>query len=216
VLAIGAHPDDVELGCGGTLAKLAAAGRRVGILHLTGGEAGTRGTAALRRREAEAAAAALGAVEVAILDCGDGGLRTGPAEEDAVIELLRRLRPELVLAPPPSDRHPDHGRAHDLALAACFYAGSPAADCPARRRARLRPAGGALPLHAARPVRAGLRGRRLRALGDRRAALACYGSQLHPAMSGGEDAGRAPGRRPRWRAGASRSPWKAAPVTSGC
>jgi len=131
VLAIGAHPDDVELGCGGTVAVLAAAGHRVGILHLTCGEAGTRGTAERRRREAEAAAEALGAAELLFLDCGDGSFRRGPAEEDALIEVLRRYRPEVVLAPTPSDRHPDHGRAHRLVGDACFYAGlaarSPAA-----------------------------------------------------------------------------------------
>lgn len=123
VLAIGPHPDDVELACGATLAKLAQAGRRVGILHLTRGEAGTRGTAEQRRREAEAAAAALGAVEMVLLDCGDGALRTGEAEEDALIAELRRLRPELVLGPPAVDRHPDHGRSHRLVTDSCFYAG---------------------------------------------------------------------------------------------
>jgi bacillithiol biosynthesis deacetylase BshB1 len=123
VLCVGAHPDDVELGCGGTAALLARRGARVGIVHLTGGEAGTRGTAAVRRREAERAAAALGASAMEVLDCGDGGLRTGPGEEDALIALLRRLRPALVLAPPLADRHPDHGRAGALVEAACFYAG---------------------------------------------------------------------------------------------
>lgn len=123
VLAIGAHPDDVELGCGATLAQLARAGRRVGILHLTRGEAGTRGTAAERQREAERAAGILGAAELVFLDCGDGSFRHGPAEEDALIEELRRLRPELVFAPTPADRHPDHGRAHRLVVDACFYAG---------------------------------------------------------------------------------------------
>ncbi|HEV2852452.1 MAG TPA: bacillithiol biosynthesis deacetylase BshB1 [Thermoanaerobaculia bacterium] len=123
VLAIGAHPDDVELGCGGTLALLARQGRKVGILHLTRGEQGTRGTAEERRAEAEAAARALGVVEMDFLDCGDGGLRTGPAEEDALIARLRSWRPELVLGPTPRDRHPDHGRAHELVDAACFYAG---------------------------------------------------------------------------------------------
>ncbi|HXT22269.1 MAG TPA: bacillithiol biosynthesis deacetylase BshB1, partial [Thermoanaerobaculia bacterium] len=123
VLAIGAHPDDAELGCGGTLALLAQAGKRVGLLHLTTGEAGSRGTAEGRRREAENAAAALGAVALAFLDCGDGGLRNGTAEEDALIAELRRLRPELVLGPTPADRHPDHGRAHRLVADACFYAG---------------------------------------------------------------------------------------------
>ena len=123
VLAIGAHPDDVELGCGGTLALLAAQGRRVGILHLTRGERGTRGTVAEREDEARAAAAALGAAAVDFLDCGDGGLRRGEAEEDALIAVLRRRRPEIVLGPTPSDRHPDHGRAHRLVADAAFYAG---------------------------------------------------------------------------------------------
>jgi bacillithiol biosynthesis deacetylase BshB1 len=123
VLAIGAHPDDAELGCGGTLALLARAGKRVGLLHLTGGEAGTRGSAGERRREAERSAEILGAVELAFLDCGDGALRRGEAEEDALIAELRRLRPELLFAPAPDDRHPDHGRAHRLVVDAAFYAG---------------------------------------------------------------------------------------------
>jgi bacillithiol biosynthesis deacetylase BshB1 len=123
VLAIGAHPDDVELGCGATLALMARQGRKVGILHLTRGEMGTRGTAEERIAEAQAAARALGAVVMDFLDCGDGGLRTGPAEEDALIAKLREWRPELVLGPTPHDRHPDHGRAHRLVEAACFYAG---------------------------------------------------------------------------------------------
>jgi len=123
ILAVGAHPDDVELFAGGTVALAARSGRRVGILHLTAGEAGTRGTVEERRREAAAAAAILGAATVELLSLGDGGLRTGPEEEDALIEVLRRLRPELVLGPPPSDRHPDHGRAHRLLADACFYSG---------------------------------------------------------------------------------------------
>ncbi len=123
VLAIGSHPDDVELGCGGTVALLAQRGLKVGIVHLTRGEAGTRGTAEERRAEAEAAAALLRAEELVFLDCGDGGLRTGPDEEDALIEVLRRHRPDLILGPSPADRHPDHGRAHRLVAAASYYAG---------------------------------------------------------------------------------------------
>lgn len=123
VLAIGSHPDDVELGCGGTLALLAKQGKKVGILHLTRGERGTRGTVEERQREAEDAARALGAAEVGFLDCGDGAFRTGEAEEDALIGKLRAWRPELILAPTPSDRHPDHHRAHQLIQAAGFYAG---------------------------------------------------------------------------------------------
>jgi|CXWL01.1.fsa_nt_gi bacillithiol biosynthesis deacetylase BshB1 len=123
VLAIGAHPDDVELGCGGTLAVLAAAGVRTGIIHLTRGEAGTRGSGAERQREAEVAAQILGVAELRFLDCGDGALRTGTAEEDALIELLRELLPEVILGPTQADRHPDHGRAHRLVADAAFYAG---------------------------------------------------------------------------------------------
>jgi bacillithiol biosynthesis deacetylase BshB1 len=123
VLAVGAHPDDAELGCGGTLARLAEAGRRVGIVHLTRGEAGTRGTVQEREVEARNAARELGVVEVAFLDCGDGAFRHTRAEEDALIAELRRLRPEIVLGPTPGDRHPDHERAHRLVKDACFYAG---------------------------------------------------------------------------------------------
>lgn len=123
LLAVGPHPDDVELACGGTLRKAVEAGRRVGIVHLTRGEMGTRGTPEERAREAERAAEILGASALHVLDSGDGGLRTGPAEEDALIELLRRYRPEVVLGPPARDRHPDHGRGHRLVEAAVFYAG---------------------------------------------------------------------------------------------
>jgi bacillithiol biosynthesis deacetylase BshB1 len=123
VLAVGAHPDDVELGAGGTIATLVAQGHSVALLHLTRGEAGTRGDEATRRREAERAAEILGAASLEFLDCGDGGLRHGVEEEDAVIEVLRRRRPEIVLAPPPADRHPDHGRAFQLVRDACYFAG---------------------------------------------------------------------------------------------
>lgn len=123
VLAIGSHPDDVELSCGGAVALLAEQGRNVGILHLTRGERGTRGTPEEREVEARAAAGALGAACVAFLDCGDGALRHGEAEEDALIEVLRAWRPEILLGPPASDRHPDHGRAHRLVADAAFYAG---------------------------------------------------------------------------------------------
>ena len=123
VLAIGAHPDDVELGCGGTLATLVAAGRQVGILHLTRGEAGTRGTPEEREAEARAAAQTLGAAAIDFLNCGDGRLRGGEDEEDAVIAKLRQWRPEIVLGPTPHDRHPDHGRAHRLVADASFYSG---------------------------------------------------------------------------------------------
>ena len=123
VLAIGPHPDDVELGCGGTLALLAGQGLKVGILHLTHGEAGTRGTVAERHSEAEEAARVLGASALEFMDCGDGQLRRGREEEDELIAHLRRLRPEMVLGPSPTDRHPDHGRAHRLVADCSYYAG---------------------------------------------------------------------------------------------
>jgi len=123
VLAVGAHPDDVEWGCGGVLAGQAMAGRRVGILVLTRGEAGTRGAVDERRKETEAGAKSLGAQWLSFLDLGDGQLRNGSAEEEQVMCVLRRLRPSVVLAPPLSDRHPDHERAGALVRAACFYAG---------------------------------------------------------------------------------------------
>jgi bacillithiol biosynthesis deacetylase BshB1 len=123
VVAFGAHPDDVELGCGGTLARLVAEGRRAAIVSLTRGEAGTRGTPELRCEEAREAARCLGVQEVVFLDCGDAMLTTGPEQEDQVLAVLRRLRPEVVFAPPPTDRHPDHGRACRLVSDACFYSG---------------------------------------------------------------------------------------------
>ena len=123
VLAISAHPDDVELTCGGTLARIAASGRRFGILDLTRGEMGTRGTPEQRDEEAKKAAGILGAAFRRSLDLGDGGLRTGRAEELAVVEEIRRARPRIVLAPWPEDRHPDHARAGALVRDAAFYAG---------------------------------------------------------------------------------------------
>jgi len=123
VLAIGAHPDDVELGCGGTLLRLGQAGRVTAVLSLTRGEAGTLGTTEQRQVEAQAGAERLGAREFVMLDCGDGGLRRDQSSEDALISELRRLRPRVVLGPPGFDRHPDHERAHRLVRDCCYYAG---------------------------------------------------------------------------------------------
>jgi len=123
VLAVSAHPDDVELTCGGTLAKIAASGRAFGILDLTRGEMGTRGSPEQRDAEARRAAEILGAAFRRTIDLGDGGLRTGRAEELAVIDEIRRAKPRIVLAPWPEDRHPDHARAGRLVADAAFYAG---------------------------------------------------------------------------------------------
>ena len=123
ILAVGAHPDDVELGCGGTLALLARRGRSVGILDLTRGEAGTRGTPETRAAEAAESARILGALFRDGLDLGDGNLRTDRAAELEVVEVIRRRRPRLVFAPLPNDRHPDHVRAGRLVADAAFYSG---------------------------------------------------------------------------------------------
>jgi bacillithiol biosynthesis deacetylase BshB1 len=124
VLAVGAHPDDVELGCGATLARLAAAGRVVGILDLTAGELATRGTAEQRAREAAAAASALGTAWRACLGLPDGGLDPGDGEQAGVlVRALRTARPRAVLLPHRDDPHPDHPAAAALARRAAFLAG---------------------------------------------------------------------------------------------
>jgi bacillithiol biosynthesis deacetylase BshB1 len=123
VLAFGAHPDDVELGCGGTCAALAARGRSFGIVDLTRGEMATRGTPEIRAREAAEAARVLGARFRVNLDLGDGDLKTDRAAQLRVVEVVRRARPRLVLAPWTVDRHPDHERAGRLVGEAAWYAG---------------------------------------------------------------------------------------------
>jgi bacillithiol biosynthesis deacetylase BshB1 len=123
VLAISAHPDDVEMTCGGTLILLKARGKRFGIVDLTQGEMGTRGTRETRRREAELAAEILGADFRETLDFGDGGLAQTRQNELLLIDVIRREKPRLVLTPYPEDRHPDHARAGRLVTDAGFYAG---------------------------------------------------------------------------------------------
>ena len=123
VLAFSPHPDDVELGCGGTLAALLARGLSFGIVDLTRGEMATRGTPEIRAREAREAARILGARFRETLDLGDGGLRTDRAAELQVVEAVRRARPRVVLAPLSTDRHPDHARAGRLVPEAAWYAG---------------------------------------------------------------------------------------------
>jgi bacillithiol biosynthesis deacetylase BshB1 len=123
VLAIGAHPDDIELTCAGTLVMLARRGRSFGIVDLTSGEMGTRGTAETREAEARRAGEILGAAFRETLDLHDGRLESGPAAEERVIDVIRREKPRLVLTPYPEDRHPDHARAGRLVTDAAYYAG---------------------------------------------------------------------------------------------
>jgi bacillithiol biosynthesis deacetylase BshB1 len=128
LVAFGAHPDDVELFAGGTIAKSVAQGMRVAIVDLTRGELGTRGTAETRKVEADAAQAILGVEHRENLDLGDGFFEVNEASLRAVIEVLRQLRPLKVLANAWSDRHPDHGRGAELVHRAAFLSGLPKID----------------------------------------------------------------------------------------
>jgi N-acetylglucosamine malate deacetylase 1 len=134
VLAFGAHPDDAELSFGATLARLAGAGARVVIADLTGGERGTRGDPARRAAEAAAAARELGVAERVCLALPDLGLRADdPAQVRAAVELVRRCRPALVLAPHPEEGHPDHRAGAALVERACLEARFTRADADGER-----------------------------------------------------------------------------------
>lgn len=123
LLAIAPHRDDAELTCGGTLALEAGRGRRVGVLDLTQGEMGTRGSAELRAREAEAAAAVLGLAVRRNLELPDAGIENTAETRRRLARVLRELRPQVVIAPAPRGRHPDHRVAAQLVRDACFLAG---------------------------------------------------------------------------------------------
>jgi bacillithiol biosynthesis deacetylase BshB1 len=123
ILAFGAHPDDVELGCGGTILKNISLGKKVGIIDLTQGELGTRGTALLRKKEAATAAKLLGVAFRENLKMPDGFFQVNKKNILSVIKKIRQYRPNVVLANATSDRHPDHGRAAQLVAEACFLAG---------------------------------------------------------------------------------------------
>jgi len=123
ILAIAAHPDDVELGCSGTLLAHIAQGKKVGIIDLTQGELGTRGTPQTRLEEARNAAAILGVEVRENAGFADGFFKNDEVHQKALIRYIRKYQPELVLANAISDRHPDHGRGAELIHEACFYAG---------------------------------------------------------------------------------------------
>jgi bacillithiol biosynthesis deacetylase BshB1 len=128
VLAFGAHPDDLELAMGGTLIKLKALGYRVGMVDLTRGERGSRGTAETRKSEAEAAFKIIGADFRENLDLGDQELSDTPQRRRAVVECIRRHKPALVFTHYLYDRHPDHEGAARLVKHAMFLAGASNAD----------------------------------------------------------------------------------------
>ncbi|HVN92391.1 MAG TPA: bacillithiol biosynthesis deacetylase BshB1 [Terracidiphilus sp.] len=123
VLAIAAHRDDVEQTCGGTLLRMAARGLRTAILDLTRGEAGTRGTAEDRAREAEDAARILGVRWRQALDLPDGAISNTLENRVAIVRVLRRLRPRVVILPYWQARHPDHAVTAPLGAEACFLSG---------------------------------------------------------------------------------------------
>jgi bacillithiol biosynthesis deacetylase BshB1 len=123
ILAFGSHPDDVELGAGATIAKEVALGKKVGIVDLTRGELGTRGSAALREIEAANAAKILGIVVRENLEFADGFFLNDKEHQLAVIRMIRKYRPEIVLCNAIEDRHIDHGKGSKLVSDACFLSG---------------------------------------------------------------------------------------------
>ncbi|MFN2572046.1 MAG: bacillithiol biosynthesis deacetylase BshB1 [Gemmatimonadales bacterium] len=123
LLAIAAHRDDVELTCGGTLAKAAQAGHRVGIIDLTQGEMGTRGDAATRAAEAERAAKTLGVTVRRNAGMRDAHLANDAQSRNTIVAMIRRMKPRVVILPFPVGRHPDHRITSELGRDACYLAG---------------------------------------------------------------------------------------------
>jgi len=123
ILAIGVHPDDVELGCSGTIVNAIAEGKKVGIVDLTQGELGTRGTIVTRYAEAAAAAKILGVSVRENLKMADGFFQNDEAHQRLVITAIRKYQPDIILCNAPEDRHPDHGRSAKLVSDAAFLSG---------------------------------------------------------------------------------------------
>ncbi|WP_109438281.1 MULTISPECIES: bacillithiol biosynthesis deacetylase BshB1 [Aquimarina] len=123
ILAIGAHPDDIELSCSGTIAKEVALGKKVGILDLTRGELGTRGTPEIRDQEAKNAAKVLGVSVRENLNFRDGFFTNDEEHQLAIIQKIRKYKPEIVLCNAITDRHIDHGKGSKLTSDACFLSG---------------------------------------------------------------------------------------------
>lgn len=123
ILAFGAHPDDVELGCGATVAKEISLGKKVGIVDLTRGELGTRGSAEIRDMEAAKAAEILGVAVRENLRFRDGFFVNDETHQLEIIKMIRKYRPEIVLCNAIDDRHIDHGKGSKLVSDACFLSG---------------------------------------------------------------------------------------------
>jgi N-acetylglucosamine malate deacetylase 1 len=123
ILVLPVHPDDAELGCSGTILKEVALGRKVGIVDLTRGELGTRGSAEIRDQEAAASGKILGLAVRDNLELPDGFFENSKPHQLKVIEAIRRFKPEIVITNAYHDRHPDHGRASDLVEDSAFLSG---------------------------------------------------------------------------------------------
>lgn len=136
ILAIGVHPDDVELGCGATILKQVDLGYKVGIVDLTKGELGSRGSAALRMKEAKAAMKYAGVLVRENLGMADGFFENTKSNKLKIIKAIRTYQPDIVLSNAVSDRHPDHGRASEMIREACFLAGLVKIKTTANRKAQ--------------------------------------------------------------------------------
>lgn len=177
VLALGPHPDDIEIAAAGTLLLLQRSGSSLVLLDATRGEKGSRGTVSERSAEAAAAAARLGALARANLDLPDTGVRAGDDATRALVAALRAVRPALFLAPHPRDVHPDHTATAELAGRAYFLAGlrqyEPQLGAPFRPRVLLRFPGN-------RPIEPTLVVDISTVAADKAAVVSCYRSQLDP------------------------------------
>ncbi|MDA1080951.1 MAG: bacillithiol biosynthesis deacetylase BshB1 [Gemmatimonadetes bacterium] len=184
VLAIGPHCDDVELTCGGTLARLKRLGRRTGIVDLTQGEMGTRGSARTRAEEAAEAAAVLGVDVRENLALPDAGIVNTPETRAALARVLRRLKPAVVIAPAPRGKHPDHRVTAQLVRDAVFVAGlaKVAPDVPAFRPRKV--------VHAIAYREDHVKPTFVVDISEdfdtKLAAIRCYGSQFDGALQAGE------------------------------
>ncbi len=123
ILAIGAHPDDVELSCAGVLIKEQSKGKKTGVLDLTRGELGSKGSAEIRDQEAADAAEIMKLSVRENLAFADGFFSNDREHQIEIIKIIRKYRPEIVICNAPQDRHPDHGRGSDLASVSCFLSG---------------------------------------------------------------------------------------------
>ena len=123
ILVFGAHPDDVELGCGGTIIKEVQRGTNVGIIDLTRGELGTRGSAIIRDEETKKATKVMGVIIRENMNFKDGFFEDDNDHKLALIKKIRYYQPEIVITNAPSDRHPDHPRGAKITIDACFLSG---------------------------------------------------------------------------------------------